>query len=1040
MDLFSGRRPRFLRHAWLVLPCLLFARGAWAQLPSATLTGVFPAGGQRGARVELQIAGTNLDGNVALGSILSGADRLYFSHPGITATQLTREPGPFEEGPQTVPNRFVVSIAADVPSGVYEVRAWGKYGVTNTRAFVVGALPEQVLLEPNDSPEQAVPVELGSVVHGQIERQADVDLIRFHALAGQRVVVNCWSRRIDSQLRPTLIVQDAQGNELDRSARHARRDPLVDFTPQAEGDYLLAVQDATYVGRDDQSYVYRLEIGTIPYIDFVEPCVVVPGTRAMLTVFGRNLPGAEAANLLADGKPLQKLSVAVDVPAASQAQDLLATGLVEPYMAGMDGFWYRHATPQGEAPPLFLGLVDAAPTPEQEPNNKLAEDQKLTLPCNILGSFYPRRDRDGYRFEAKKDEVYWIEVTSQRLGLPTDPQLIVQQVTKNEMGEEQINELIAVDDAAMRIGNQNIEVAHDDPWYRLEVSADMTCRVLVRDNNSETHASPGNAYLLSIRPEQPDFRLVAVARSPGPNPDPNQNPPQPYGPWLRKGGSEQIDLIAYRRNGFNGGIEVRVENLPAGVVANTTTIGPGQTTAALVLQAGENVAESVTALTITGRAKIGNAEVVHAARQATLVWPGQGGQLAPRFRLCQELTLAIGGNEMAPFSVQPTEAKVWEMSRAGTLQIPVQAVRRNGFANALNLAPASVTPGINVGGLALDANTSAGMLTVALAPDAPVGDFTFHLHCTSQVSYARNPEAAAAARERRTALEKIQTDAVASANAARDAKATAERLANEAKAEEQQAKDQQQAAEKIADESAQRAQLAEEQLQAAQANADEDANNAALAEALVAARKARDEAVIASKEAVAAREAKTTLATDAIEKARLAEEARRLADQKNADAEALLNRANEAKANADRFTAERENASQPQNLNVGQASTSIAIRITAAPITVAVAAPAGALQQGTKIEVPVSITRLYGYNDAVQVGVTLPNGVDGLNIPQVSIPAGQNQVNVVIEANANATPGEHKLNLQVVVPYNGQNLIVVDRFPIAIEAVAQTSP
>ena len=83
---------------------------------------------------------------------------------------------------------------------------------------------------------------------------------------------------------------------------------------------------------------------------------------------------------------------------------------------------------------------------EQEPNNEPAQAQAVTLPCELAGQFYPLRDRDWVSFEAKAGQALWIEVFSERFGLPTDPYLLVQQVTKNDKGEEQIKELQTVDD------------------------------------------------------------------------------------------------------------------------------------------------------------------------------------------------------------------------------------------------------------------------------------------------------------------------------------------------------------------------------------------------------------------------------------------------------------------------------------------------------------------------------------------------------------------------------------------------------------------
>jgi hypothetical protein len=70
-------------------------------------------------------------------------------------------------------------------------------------------------------------------------------------------------------------------------------------------------------------------------------------------------------------------------------------------------------------PPEGLPLVAAMK--EVEPNNTAEQAQKITLPCDIAGSFYPAADVDTYEFSAKKGETWWVEVASERLGLNTDP-------------------------------------------------------------------------------------------------------------------------------------------------------------------------------------------------------------------------------------------------------------------------------------------------------------------------------------------------------------------------------------------------------------------------------------------------------------------------------------------------------------------------------------------------------------------------------------------------------------------------------------------
>ena len=109
---------------------LSLANEAFAQLPQARLNAVFPTGGQRGTSIDVTLAG---------GVDLDEASYLYISHPGITAVPKTQV---VDGKPQPVAGQFVVTIAGDAAVGVYDIRAYSKYGLSNPRTFVVGDLKE----------------------------------------------------------------------------------------------------------------------------------------------------------------------------------------------------------------------------------------------------------------------------------------------------------------------------------------------------------------------------------------------------------------------------------------------------------------------------------------------------------------------------------------------------------------------------------------------------------------------------------------------------------------------------------------------------------------------------------------------------------------------------------------------------------------------------------------------------------------------------------------------------------------------------------
>jgi hypothetical protein len=764
-----------------VLVALAMASIAEGQLPSAKLQVVFPAGGRQGATVEVSLAGADLD----------EADRLLFSHPDISAAPKTSDPAPFQKGPQPVANRFVVTIKPTVPPGIYEVRALGRFGVSNPRAFAVGDLEERVETEPNNSPAEAGEAAAESTVNGTVGGDTDIDCFKFTAPAGRRFLIECAARCLDSLLDPTLIVLSNDGEEIDRSRPGVAREPVLDFTAPADGQYVVRVQDALY--RGGPQYVYRLTISSRPHLDFLFPPAAPAGAKVELAVFGRNLPGGQPAPGLAiDDRPLEKLQVTFPMPEAPGAAGVGPPA--ESRESGMDGVEYRLAGP-GAPPtlsnPLRVSFASAPVVLETEPNDEPARAQKLTPPCEVAGQFHPRYDQDWMTFDAKKGEVWWIEVFSQRLGLPTDPYLLVQEVTRNEKGEEQVKELKATDDLGGNIGGAGFNTGTDDPAFRLEVPADGAYRVLVRDLYSGSRGDPRFVYRLAIHPPKPDFRLVAVPRFLVD--DPNQSPPILGSALLRKGGTAVLEVLALRRDGFDGEIQLAAEGLPPGVSSAGARIGPGQSRAALVLVAAEYAPEWAGSIAIAGKARIGAGEVVHRAAAGALAWPGQDNVRAPRARSTTAITLAVSRSESAPFLVEAGPGRALESPAGSALEVPVKVARRGEFKGAIAIVALNLPPNVEAKPLTINGDAAEGKLELNIKKEAPLGAFTFFLHAKSEVSYSRNPEAAKAAEERKAALEAMAADLGAAARRAAEARTAAEKsvagaLAAVVKAEEARGK------------------------------------------------------------------------------------------------------------------------------------------------------------------------------------------------------------------------------------------------------------
>jgi len=551
---------RFLTAFFVAVATSLITSVGHAQLPQARLTAVFPLGAQAGQSVEVSVSsGTDID----------ELDRMSFSHPGIKAQ--------LKSG-----NTFAVSVAADVPVGVYEVTVHGLYGTSNPRSFVVGSLPEVLENDANDTQETAQAIEIGSVVNGRSNRGADVDFFQVTGKKGQRLLIECQSLRIDSRFQAELRLYSETGRRVGRSVALFRtHDPILDVSLPEDGSYFIRVSDFVYGGSND--YGYRLKVHTGPHVDFVIPPAGVPGSKARYTLVGRNLPGSQPAGIGADGRQLEKLDVDITLP--NKPDELDPGQAAFSFESTLDGSSYVFKGANGEANPVTIAFAPQALTTENEPNNEAVESQKITVPAEIAGQLQQRGDVDRFEFEAKAGQVFWIDVFGQQLGRLTDPVLTIEQVTKKEDGTETVKRLTALDDTTTNAAANLFDTTSNDAVFRLAIPADGLYRATIRDRYWESRGSPDLQYHLAIRPEEHDFRLVIIPSAPVQN---QATVIQTWSPGLRRGENLHVSAAVIRKHGFKGVIDISAEGLPAGVTCKNVSINGEETSTNLVFSVSED--------------------------------------------------------------------------------------------------------------------------------------------------------------------------------------------------------------------------------------------------------------------------------------------------------------------------------------------------------------------------------------------------------------------------------------------------------------------
>lgn len=655
---------------------------AHGELPSPELKTVYPAGGKVGSTVRVSLEGTNLEGPTGL----------RFSDARVTAEK-------------SGGNQWQLSIPADLPVGLYDVRAVGKYGVSGVRAFFVGNRDEQLELEPNDTFERAMPISLDTTINGRLEKPGDIDVYSFAARAGQRIVLELWTERIDSPARGVLELYHPRGRRLQVSRGRDDREPTLDFVVPEDGKYQIKLFDQTFLGSGD--HIYRLDVDTGPRVEFVVPAVVRPGSSSRITLFGRNLHphGSAQPSESATLEPLDQLEVELSSPMNSSQLPfpLSSTQLV------LEVFPYYHL---GAHAPVPIGLTDVPIFRDGTGNHRPEEAQEVAVPCEVSGQLTGGNERDCFTVRAQQGEVLWIEALGARLGAPLDLDVVV-------LGPDN-RELLRLSDQVENLGGTRFPTCHTDPAGRFVAPTDGMYCILVRNLIGDLKENPRRFYRLAIRREVPDFHLAVVSR----------RTDRVTGLNVWRGGREMAEIIAIRRRGMTGPIRITAETkgLPAGVDCPDIWLGPEQELAPLVVSASRSAPMLVGALNLIGRAEVGGVEIARPVRAGTMI---RAGVPTGAGRLTADLSVAVGPDAPLTVTALPSETHVFQ---DGILEVAIEVERDSGVAGPIQMTGVGLPRGMENRFATIPAGGSKGWISFAVPSSLSPGPYTFAVQVDAEAT------------------------------------------------------------------------------------------------------------------------------------------------------------------------------------------------------------------------------------------------------------------------------------------------------------------
>jgi hypothetical protein len=604
------------------------------------VTKMTPTWGQRGKPVRVTFEGKHLDGA-----------EIVVSQPGATAKVASQSAGSLQAD---------VTFPATTQAGVYQLRVKTAAGQSAEQPFTVDLFPHIEKAGGNDSPNAGQKIALPITVAGAFSRAGAVDFYRFEAREGQEIGVQVIASKFD----PILMLTDAAGTPLVESASG-----LLGYICSKAGTYAIGVRDRDY--RGEPSMTYRLHIGDIAIVSAVFPLGLQRGTEADIQVEGVNLGGVKSVRVKAGDAALgTKLPLPISAlgspnvvvgefpeattsgshpvtglytkdgrhivlpPGAAVAQQVLplpvpGTGNGRIRSPGDTDRW-RFTARKGQR--LVVEINARRLGSPLDSVIEILDDKGQPVPRAVLRAvaktYVTFRDHDsagpGIRMET------WNEFAMDDYVLIGDELLRIRDLPKNPDDDCQFWSV-----KGQRVGWLNTTPTHHPlgaPMYKVTLHPPDTVfppngfplvtlfyrnddggsdygkdsrlffdppadgEYQVRVGDARGLAGPTFAYRLAVRPPRPSYNVRF----------------NPTSPEVWKGNAVPITVTADRTDGYDGPIEVRLDNLAAGVSAPATTIPAGEESTAFALYAEPNAAlpEKLPPLKLVAKAMIDGKEVM----------------------------------------------------------------------------------------------------------------------------------------------------------------------------------------------------------------------------------------------------------------------------------------------------------------------------------------------------------------------------------------------------------------------------------------------
>lgn len=248
------------------------ANGEIKSVPKPTLTRLKPRGVQRGSIATITLIGSNL----------VGLTQVKFQDPRIKSTlSMASEHSDTEASAS-------LTLPPDLPRGAYTLSLISTNGESGRVTLHVDDIPQLYISE--DSNEEVIQLSyLPASIWGTHKQLGNTENFSFQAREGQTLVFDVAAKRIGSKSSLLLALLDNHGRVLASSSGFDDDpDPFLAFRFPKTGKYMLRLSDLVLGASND--HYYRLSIGEFPYVTGIYPLSVELHRQSTVTLLGWNLP------------------------------------------------------------------------------------------------------------------------------------------------------------------------------------------------------------------------------------------------------------------------------------------------------------------------------------------------------------------------------------------------------------------------------------------------------------------------------------------------------------------------------------------------------------------------------------------------------------------------------------------------------------------------------------------------------------------------------------------------------------------------------